>query len=138
MREKRNCGDGKSHEFHEKREAQIRSSCNADEIGYRILNGDGGSWIIDPYGPDTVFKLNRSHIRQEIKRKLNQDKEVFRSVEELFEAEKMDEKLEYIQTYADSVKTDDKKDTRSQKAGEMYQYLSKNKEGLMPYQKREL
>lgn len=131
-------GMEKSHEFHEKREAQIRSIYNADEIGYRILNGDGGSWIKDPYKPDTVFQLDRFHIRQEIKRKLNQDKEAAKAVEGLFEAEKMNEMLEYIQMYADSVKTDDKKDTRSQKAWELYQYLSKNKEGLMPYQKRGL
>lgn len=131
-------GMEKSSEFHEKREAQIRSIYNADEIEYRILNGDGGSWIKDPYEPDTVFQLDRFHIRQEIKRKLNQDKEAAKVVEELFEAEKMDEMLEYIQIYADSVNTGDEKDSRSKKAGELYQYLDKNKEGLVPYQKREI
>lgn len=34
-------GMEKSSEFHEKREGQIRSIYNADEIEYRILNGDG-------------------------------------------------------------------------------------------------
>lgn len=34
-----------STELHEKREACIRKKYNADEIGQRILNGDGGSWI---------------------------------------------------------------------------------------------
>lgn len=129
-------GMEKSCEFHEKREAQIRSIYNADEIEYRILNGDGGSWIKDPYEPETVFQLDRFHIRQEIKRKLNQDKEAAKAVEELFEAEKMDEMLEYIQIYAASVETDDEKDKRSKKAWELYQYLNNNKEGLMPYQKR--
>lgn len=129
-------GMEKSSDFHEKREAQIRSIYNADEIEYRILNGDGGSWIKDPYEPDTVFQLDRFHIRQEIKRKLNQDKEAAKAVEELFEVEKMDEMLEYIQIYADSVDTGDEKDTRSKKARELYQYLNNNKEGLMPYQKR--
>lgn len=129
-------GMEKSSEFHEKREAQIRSIYNADEIEYRILNGDGGSWIKDPYEPDTVFQLDRFHIRQEIKRKLNQDKEAAKAVEELFEAERMDEMLSYIQIYADSVETDDEKDKRAKKAWELYQYLNNNKEGLMPYQKR--
>lgn len=129
-------GMEKSREFHEKREAQIRSIYNADEIEYRILNGDGGSWIKDPYEPDTVFQLDRFHIRQEIKRKLNQDKEAAKAVEGLFEAEKMDEMLSYIQIYADSVETDDEKDNRAKKARELYQYLNNNKEGLMPYQKR--
>lgn len=129
-------GMEKSSEFHEKREAQIRSIYNADEIEYRILNGDGGSWIKDPYEPDTVFQLDRFHIRQEIKRKLNQDKEAAKAVEELFEAERMDEMLSYIQIYADSVETDDEKDKRAKKAWELYRYLNNNKEGLMPYQKR--
>lgn len=129
-------GMEKSSEFHEKREAQIRSIYNADEIEYRILNGDGGSWIKDPYEPDTVFQLDRFHIRQEIKRKLNQDKEAAKAVEELFEAERMDEMLSYIRIYADSVETDDEKDKRAKKAWELYRYLNNNKEGLMPYQKR--
>ena len=131
-------GMEKSNEFHEKREAQIRSIYRADEIEYRILNGDGGSWIKDPYEPETVFQLDRFHIRQEIKRKLNWDKEVAREVEKLFEAEKMDEMLEYIRIYADSVDTGDEKDSRSKKARELYQYLSNNKEGLIPYQKRNI
>lgn len=131
-------GMEKSNEFHEKREAQIRSIYRADEIEYRILNGDGGSWIKDPYEPETVFQLDRFHIRQEIKRKLNWDKEAAREVEKLFEAEKMDEMLEYIRIYADSVDTGDEKDSRSKKARELYQYLSNNKEGLIPYQKRNI
>ena len=129
-------GMEKSNEFHEKREAQIRSIYNADEIEYRILNGDGGSWIKDPYEPETIFQLDRFHIRQEIKRKLNRDMEAMKAVEELLEAEKVDEMLEYIQMYADSVDTDDEKDSRGKKARELYQYLNNNKEGLVPYQKR--
>lgn len=110
-------GMEKSSEFHEKREAQIRSIYNADEIEYRILNGDGGSWIKDPYESDTVFQLDRFHIRQEIKRKLKQDKEAAKAVEGLFEAEKMDEMLSYIQIYADSMERDDEKDNRAKKPG---------------------
>ena len=131
-------GMEKSKEFHEKREAQIRSIYNADEIEYRILNGDGGGWIKDPYEPDTVFQLDRFHIRREIKRKLNHDMEAVKAVEELLETEKMDEMLEYIRIYADSVETDDKRDTRSKKAGELYRYLYNNREGLVPYRKRNI
>lgn len=131
-------GMEKSNEFHEKREAQIRSIYNADEIEYRILNGDGGSWIKDPYESETVFQLDRFHIRREIKRKINEDKEAAKAIEELFDAEKMEEMLEYIQIYADSVETNDEKDKRAKKARELHQYLSNHKEGLMPYQKRGL
>ena len=64
-------GMEKSTEFHEKREACIRKKYNADEIGQRILNGDGGSWIKEPYDPDTIFQLDRYHIYQEILRKIS-------------------------------------------------------------------
>ncbi|MDE6435841.1 MAG: hypothetical protein K2L07_16665 [Lachnospiraceae bacterium] len=43
-------------------EEQQVKRMNADEIEYRILNGDGGSWIKDPYEPDTIFQLDRFHI----------------------------------------------------------------------------
>ncbi len=93
----------------------------------------GGSCIKDPYEPDTVFQLDRFHIRQEIKRKLNRDRKAMKAVEELFKAEKMDEMLEYIRIYAGSVETDDEKDTCSKKAREPYRYLNNNRDGPMPY-----
>jgi hypothetical protein len=63
-------GMEKSNDFHAKREACIRKKYAADEIGQRILNGDGGSWIKEPYDPDTIFQLDRYHIYQEILRKI--------------------------------------------------------------------
>lgn len=124
-----------SKEFHEKREACIRKKYNADEIGQRILNGDGGSWIKEPYDPDVIFQLDRYHIYQEILRKIS-DKEVQSEIRRLFEEEKIEEMLEYIQVYATSVESPDEKDKSSKKARELYQYLSNNKEGLLPWQKR--
>lgn len=88
-------GMEKSTEFHEKREACIRKKYNADEIGQRILNGDGGSWIKEPYDPETIFQLDRYHIYQEILRKIS-NKEAQKEVRRLFEEEKIDEMLEYI------------------------------------------
>ena len=128
-------GMEKSAEFHEKREACIRNKYNADEIGQRILNGDGGSWIKDSYDPDTIFQLDRYHIYQEILRKIS-DKKAQKNIRELFEEEKIDEMLEYIQTYATSVESPDEKDKSSKKALELYEYLNNNKDGLLPYQKR--
>lgn len=124
-----------SSEFHEKREACIRKKYDADEIGQRILNGDGGSWIKEPYDPDVIFQLDRYHICQEILRKIG-DKEAQKEIRELFDADKPDEMLEYIKTYAASVESPDEKDNRSKKAMELYQYLDHNREGLLPYNKR--
>lgn len=42
----------------------------------------------------------------------------------------------YIETYAVRVESPERKDKRSQKARELYQYLYHNREGLVPYQKR--
>lgn len=58
-------------EYYCKREACIRKKYNADEIEQRILNGDGGNWIHEPYDPDTIFQLDRYHIYQEILRKIS-------------------------------------------------------------------
>lgn len=121
--------------FHAKREACIRKKYDADEIGQRILNGDGGSWIKEPYDPETIFQLDRYHIYQEILRKIS-DKKAQTDIRSLFDEEKMDEMLEYIQTYATNIKSPEKADKSSKKAMELYQYLSNNKEGLLPYNKR--
>ena len=128
-------GMEESGEFHQKREACIRKKYNADEIGQRILNGDGGSWIKDEYDPDVIFQLDRYHIYQEILRKIT-DKKAQTDIRQLFEEEKIEEMLKYIQIYATSVESPDEKDNRSNKAMKLYKYLDNNKEGLLPYDKR--
>ncbi len=128
-------GMEKSSEFHRKREALIEKKYNIDEIQQRILNGDGGSWIREPYDPDAIFQLDRFHIYQEIKRCLK-EKEAQMAVTELFEAKKIDEMLEYIRIYADSTASEDESDKRSKNAKRLHEYLSNNKEGLLPYQDR--
>jgi hypothetical protein len=124
-----------SREFHEKREALIESKYNVDEIQQRILNGDGGSWIKEPYDSETIYQLDRYHIYQEILRKIS-DKKAQRDIRELFDEEKIDEMLEYIEMYATSTESPDKTDKTSKKARELHKYLNNNKEGLLPYHKR--
>ena len=128
-------GMDKSGEFHEKREAFIRSQYNVDEIGQRILNGDGGSWIKEEYDPDTIFQPDRYHIYQEILRKIS-DKKAQKDIRELLEEDKPEEMLEYIKTYATSVERPDEEDKKSKKAMELYKYLDNNRDGLLPYNKR--
>lgn len=128
-------GMEKSREFHEKREGCIRKKYDADEIGQRILNGDGGIWINEPYDPDVIFQLDRYHVCQEILRKIS-DRKAQKEIRELFDADKPEEMLEYIQIYAASVESPDEKDKKSQKAMELYKYLNNNREGLLPYDKR--
>lgn len=124
-----------SNTFHEKREACIRQKYDADEIGQRILNGDGGSWIKEPYDAEAIFQLDRYHIHQEILRKIK-DKKAQKEIHELFEAEKIEEMLNYIEVYATSVESPDEKDKESKHARELLQYLRNNKHGLLPYDKQ--
>lgn len=124
-----------STEFHRKREALIESRYAVEEIGQRILNGDGGNWIKESYDPETIFQLDRFHIYQEIKRRIK-EKQAQEAVTELFEQKKIDEMLDYIQIYADSVASDEEEDKRSSNARKLYDYLSNNKEGLLPYTER--
>lgn len=128
-------GMEKSSEFHRKREDLIEKKYDADEIQQRVLNGDGGSWIKEPYDPETIFQLDRFHIYQEIKRKLK-EKGAQEAVTGLFEAGKMEEMLEYIRIYADSVESSDATDRRSSNAKKLYEYLSNNEKGLLPYRER--
>ncbi|WP_373214231.1 UPF0236 family transposase-like protein, partial [Ruminococcus sp. 5_1_39BFAA] len=48
-------GMEKSSDFHGKREALIEKKYNVDEIQQRILNGDGGSWIKEPYDAEAIY-----------------------------------------------------------------------------------
>ena len=128
-------GMEQSSEFHEKREALIRKKYNGDEIGQRILNGDGGGWIRDPYDPDVIFQLDRYHVYKEILRQIS-DKKAKEEIRRLFDEEKPDEMLEYIEVYAASVESPDETDKKSKKARELYKYLSNNREGLLPYDKQ--
>lgn len=128
-------GMEKSSDFHEKREACIRKKYNADEIAQRVLNGDGGGWIKDAYDPEVIVQLDRFHVYKEIKRQIS-DKEAQEEIRRLFDAEKPDEMLEYIEVYATSVESPDEKDTKSKKARELYKYLNNNRDGLLPYDKQ--
>ena len=128
-------GMEKSDDFHAKREARIRRTYNADEIEIRVLNGDGGSWIKEPYDPDVVYQLDRFHIHQCIRRNIV-PKEAQGRIIELFEEERYDEMFAYISQYADSVESNDEKDKNSKKARELYEYLNNNRAGLTPWQKQ--
>ena len=105
------------------------------EIGRRILNGDGGSWIKEPYDDEAVFQLDRYHIYQEILRKIS-SKAVQKDIRRLFDSEKIEEMFDYIREYIRVSKSEDESDKTSKKAEELYAYLHNNREGLLPYYKR--
>lgn len=121
--------------FHKKHEAGIQKVYDADGIGLRVLNGDGGNWIGDPYDPEVVMQLDRYHIYQEILRKTG-DKEAQQEIRRLFEEGRMEEMLEYISIYAQSVDTGKEKDKRAENARKLYQYLDANRGSLPSWKER--
>ena len=126
-------GMEKASEFHRKREACIEALYNADEIGQRVLNGDGGSWIKETYDEDAIFQLDPYHVQKAIIKGLS-DEEARSAVRDLLYKEKIKEALDYIKIYADSVDSDDPEDKRSKKARDLYAYLFENRDGLIPWQ----
>ena len=123
--------------FHEKREADIRRRYDADEIGRRIVNGDGGSWIGEPNDPEAIIQLDPFHVHKEIRR-LIADKDAVNEIERLLQSKDVEGALSYIQTYADSVSCATESDKKEKNALELLKYLSNNKDSLIPWQEREL
>ena len=126
-----------SRTFHEKREADICKRYDVDEIGQRIVNGDGGSWIGEPNDPDAIIQLDPFHIHREIRRLIT-DKEAQDAIEELLKNKDIEGMLSYIRMYADSVDDPDSADKRAKKARELYKYLSNNKDALIPWKERDI
>jgi len=123
--------------FHEKMEADIRKRYDADEIGQRIVNGDGGSWIGEPNDPEAIIQLDPFHVHKEI-RGLISDKEAVSEIERLLSGKDIDGMLSYIETYADSVASNDETDKKTKNALKLLKYLRNNKDALIPWQERGL
>ena len=64
------------------------------------------------------------------------NKKAQQEIRELLEKEQIEEMLEYIRIYADSVESPEQEDTRSKKAGELLKYLENNRQGLLPYDRQ--
>ena len=128
-------GMEESREFHQKREACIEQTYDPDEIGQRILNGDGGSWIKETYDPDVIFQLDPYHVQAAILKGLG-DQVAVQEVRSMLAKGRIEELLEYIRIYADSVESEDPENKKSSNARKLYTYLSNNRDGLLPWQKQ--
>ncbi len=126
--------DGKT--FQKLREAMIKKKYNTEEAKLRILNGDGASWVKECEDPDTLFQLDRFHIYQKILRCIR-NKEMQKQLREHYDNKEIEQLLESIQIYADSVASDKPEDKREKKALELLGYLKENEEYLLSYQDRE-
>lgn len=124
-------------DFHTLREAEIRKVYNTDEINYRILNGDGAAWIKDTYEADTIYQLDRFHIEQEITCCVP-DRQMQNEIRRRLKEGKIEECLDYIATYANSIDGIEGAEKALENVRKLYSYLYNNKEGLLPYTQRGL
>ena len=125
--------DGKT--FQKLREAMIKKVYDTDAVKLRVLNGDGADWVKNCEDPGTEFQLDRFHVYKKITETIK-DREMQSRIRELYDECKIEELLEAIQIYADSIATDDPKDKGEKKALELLKYLRDNKEWLRPYKER--
>lgn len=128
-------GMEKGSSFLKKREAQISNIYNVDEIKLRILNADGGSWISDPYADELIEQLYRFHIVKAIREKVAH-KEYRKELRRLLDKDQVDELIEAVRIYADSVATNEKQDEREEKALELLRYLENNRDKIKRYDNR--
>lgn len=127
--------DGKT--FQTLREAEIKKVYDTDFVKLRILNGDGADWVKNCEDPSTVFQLDRFHVYKKIREDIK-DKEVQSMIVSLYDENKVEELLEYIQIYADSVAGDEEGNKKEKKALDLLKYLEKNKEYLVSYMERQI
>jgi hypothetical protein len=127
-------GFEKTNEFFEKKEGQLSTIYNLDEITDRLVNGDGASWIKtcqEKTGGRTYFQLDKFHIKREIKRS-NLDKEIQNSINVLIEKHKISEALSLIKYHLNLEPEKDKK----QKILDMYKYLKNHQDFIIPIKER--
>ena len=126
-------GFSKAKEFQEYREAVIAQEFNLDEVGQRILNADGASWIKKVKDKSTCFQLDPFHRNKAVKEKIHEE-EAQDAILELLREEKIEEVFRYLEIYRNSL-SDDKE---IEDAEELMRYYENNREGLLPYQSQGL
>lgn len=115
------------------RDSSIAEDYNTDEIEYRILNGDGATWIRN--GHDAVgdyFQLDRFHIARAIIRNIKDKKEA-KNLWKLFKAcqfKSFMDRLNELKYECGGLYEEVKK------IQELEKYIYSNKDGIIPYKKR--
>lgn len=128
-------GIHKSHDFKKLWEAKIANQYNVDEIKTRIVNGDGDPWIKPDLRQEGVhFQLDPFHISREVLRKVP-DKKQAQELNKLLREGKIDESFKYLTHLLLEYNKDEDAFVKLEK---LYNYLSNNHEGLVPYRLRGL
>ncbi|MFZ5982107.1 MAG: ISLre2 family transposase [Patescibacteria group bacterium] len=122
-----------SEEMKDLRDAAVAKKYNADEIKYRILNGDGASWIKNRHDLETdKFQLDPYHLAKSVIRNVS-DKKARRHIMKWLKAgdfEKVFKKLEDLKYESGGLANEIKK------LNTLESYIKSNIEGIVPYKNR--
>jgi hypothetical protein len=122
--------------FFRKKEGQIGAVYDLDEIDTRLINGDGGGWVVgfgEKSGCDHHFQLDRFHIERELTRG-GIGKEDAERITGLFDRMRADEGLAHLKSLWEKEDDGEKK----KKIGKVFGYLAGHADALTPILKRGL
>lgn len=124
----------KAEEMKELRDAAIFQKYNVDEIVYRVLNGDGASWIRRDHDQETdKFQLDPFHLAQAVTRNVS-DKKARRTILKWLKAGefvKVFERLEELKYESGGIAKE------VEKLSNLESYIRNNIDGIVPYKDRE-
>ena len=124
----------KAEEMKKLRDATISQKYNVDEIVYRILNGDGASWIRRDHDQETdKFQLDPFHLAKAVTRNVS-DKKARRNILKSLKAgefEKVFEKIEQLKYESGGEAKE------VEKLSSLESYIRGNIDGIVPYKDRE-
>lgn len=122
-------------EFNKRKEAVLSSKYNTDEINVRIFNSDGGGWIkkLHDYNDEAIYQLDPFHIQKAI-RSSDPGGDYSKQVSSMLRENKLDELFEYLDAVANSLENKN----AEERVRRLLSYLRDNRNGLVPYQKRDL
>lgn len=122
-----------SREFKELWDATVAENYNTDEIEVRIINGDGASWIKAGLGEEgSHFQLDPFHISQAIIKKVPHKKQASKLKRFLRQGE-VDKGFDYL---TELLIQNNKDQEKFKKLEDLYNYLARNHEGLIPFHLR--
>lgn len=128
-------GFQRSNDFKRLWEAKVAEIYDTDEIKMRIVNGDGDPWIRPNSDEEGVhFQLDPFHISREVLRNVP-DRKKARELNRLLKAGKVQDGFDYLTELLIEYGNDEDKFKKLEK---LYNYLSNNRHGLIPYMLRGL
>ena len=117
-------------QFHEHKDAMIRSRYNTDETTVRVINGDGAQWILGQE-KDSIPVLDKFH-RNKMLRTCIRDRDFLHTCQDLLYAGDIEKLLECVEAQRDSVEDEKgKKDLTT-----LLSYYKENQDALKDYYQR--